>query len=294
MVRGDSRRGGRIRLALLAVLALTAGCRANQPTSITDVLSGDELARAWAPSNYRSWIPAQGVLPTAELRGDHLTVRNIRNCEYLNAEDYVVRYYDKTFDLRQLQTVDFVTVPFRDSPTLAHTMLSFGFSNADYLAVSVEARYEQGETYSPVKGAMRQYELMYVVADERDVIGLRAKHRKDDVFLYRTRASPELGRALLLDMMARANKLAAEPEFYDALSNNCTTNIVAHVNRAQPGRVPLNVGVLLPGYADRLAYDLGLLDTQLPFEKLKKQAQIDRVATRHAEATDFSQRIRQR
>jgi hypothetical protein len=94
--------------------------------------------------------------------------------------------------------------------------------------------------------------------------------------------------------MARTNKLAAEPEFYDALSNNCTTNIVTHVNRAQPGRVPLNIGVLLPGYADRLAYDMGLLDTQLPFEKLKKQAQIDRVATRYAEAADFSQRIRQR
>ena len=91
-----------------------------------------------------------------------------------------------------------------------------------------------------------------------------------------------------------ANKLAAEPEFYDALSNNCTTNIVAHVNRVQPGRVPMNVGMLLPGYADRLAYDLGLLDTQLPFEKLKRQAQIDRVASRYADEPDFSRRIRQR
>jgi hypothetical protein len=292
MVRGDSRMGSRIGGALLVVLALAAGCRSQQPTSITDVLSGDELARAWAPSNFRTWLPAQAVLATAELRGDFLTVRNIRNCEYLNADDYVVRHYDKTYDLRQLQTVDFVTVPFQDAPTLAHTMLSFGFGNGEYLAVSVEARYEQGETYSPVKGAMRQYELMYVIADERDVIGVRAKHRQDDVYLYRTRASPELARALLLDMLARANKLAAEPEFYDALSNNCTTNIVAHVNRAQPGRVPLNIGTLLPGYADRLAYDLGLLDTRLPFEKLKKEAKIDRVAARYADATDFSQRIR--
>ena len=95
-------------------------------------------------------------------------------------------------------------------------------------------------------------------------------------------------------MLARANKLAAEPEFYDALSNNCTTNIVAHVNRTQPGRVPLNIGTLLPGYADRLAYDLGLLDTRLPFEKLKKEAKIDRVASRYAEASDFSHRIRVR
>jgi hypothetical protein len=273
--------------------AVMAGCR-SQPTDLTDVLTGDELARTWAPSNYRTWVPAQAVLATAELRGDSLTVRNIRNSQYLNADDYVVRYYDKTFDLRGLRSVDFFTVPFQDSPTLAHTMLSFGFDDGEFLAVSVEARYEEGETYSPVKGALRQYELIYVIADERDVIVLRAKHRKDDVYLYRTRATPELARALLLDVMARANKLAAEPEFYDALSNNCTTNIVAHVNRIQPGRVPLNVGMLLPGYADRLAYDLGLLDTQLPFEKLKRQARIDRVASRYADEADFSQRIRQR
>jgi hypothetical protein len=292
-VRRDSRYLGWTGTALLAVTAAAAGCR-SQPTDLTDVLTGDELARTWAPSNYRTWIPAQAVLATAELRGDSLTVRNIRNSQYLNADDYVVRYYDKTFDLRRLRSVDFVTVPFQDSPTLAHTMLSFGFGDGDFLAVSVEARYEEGETYSPVKGALRQYELIYVVADERDVIVLRAKHRKDDVYLYRTRATPEMARALLLDVMARANKLAAEPEFYDALSNNCTTNIVAHVNRIQPGRVPLNVGMLLPGYADRLAYDLGLLDTQLPFEKLKRQAQIDRVASRYADEPDFSQRIRQR
>ncbi len=292
-MRGCRRLCGWSTLILLAGIAVTASCRSH-PTDLTDVLTGDELARTWAPSNYRTWIPAQAVLPTAELRGDSLTVRNIRNSQYLNADDYVVRYYDKTFDLRQLRSVDFVTVPFQDSPTLAHTMLSFGFDDGNFLAVSVEARYEQGETYSPVKGALRQYELIYVVADERDVIVLRAKHRKDDVYLYRTRATPELARALLLDVMARANKLAAEPEFYDALSNNCTTNIVAHVNRVQPGRVPMNVGMLLPGYADRLAYDLGLLDTQLPFEKLKRQARIDRVAARYADEADFSQRIRQR
>jgi hypothetical protein len=289
----DSRYLGWTGAALLAMTAAAAGCR-SQPADLTDVLTGDELARTWAPSNYRTWIPAQAVLATAELRGDSLTVRNIRNSQYLNADDYVVRYHDKTFDLRKLRSVDFVTVPFQDSPTLAHTMLSFGFDDGDFLAVSVEARYEEGETYSPVKGALRQYELIYVVADERDVIVLRAKHRKDDVYLYRTRATPELARALLLDVMARANKLSAEPEFYDALSNNCTTNIVAHVNRVQPGRVPMNVGMLLPGYADRLAYDLGLLDTQLPFEKLKRQAQIDRVASRYADEPDFSRRIRQR
>lgn len=293
-MRGCRQSSDWLGLVVLAAIASAAGCHSKRPAEIADVLSGEELARAISPSNYRAWIPAQAVPPTAELRGDLLTVHNIRNCQYLNADDYVVRYYDKTFDLHRLRSVDFITVPFQESPTLAHTMLSFGFDDQEFLAVSIEARYEQGETYSPLKGALRQYELIYVVADERDVIGLRAKHRKDDVYLYRTRATPELARALLLDVLARANKLAAQPEFYDALSNNCTTNIVAHVNRVRPGRVPLDVGVLLPGYADRLAYDLGLLDTQLPFEKLKSQAKIDRVASRYAEDPDFSRRIRQR
>jgi hypothetical protein len=173
-------------------------------------------------------------------------------------------------------------------------MLSFGFGESDYLAVSVEARMEEGQSYSPVKGLMRQYELMYVVADERDVIPLRTKHRDVDVYLYPTRATPHQARVLLLDMMARVNKLTVEPEFYDTFSNNCTTNIVAHINRMAPGKVAPNVGVLLPGFSDRLAYDLGLLDTQDTFERTKKRALINQRANRYAAADDFSVKIRRR
>jgi hypothetical protein len=221
------------------------------------------MSRAVLPSNHRNWEPAQAVLPYAQLNGNQLTIRNVRNCQYLSEDDYIVRHYDKTVDLNRLQSVDFLVVPFKDTPSLAHTMLSFGFNDQDYLAVSVEVRREVGETYSPIKGALRQYELVYIVADERDVIALRTQHRDDDVYLYRTRATPEQARTLLLDVMARVNKLATQPEFYDTFSNNCTTNIVAHINRMKPGRIPVNIGVLLPGYADRLAYDLGLLDTNV-------------------------------
>jgi hypothetical protein len=239
-------------------------------------------------------MPSLAVSPYATLFGDRLTVYNIRNCQYLSADDYIVRHYDKTFRLGNLQAVDFVVVPFKDTPTLAHTMLSFGFGEDGYLAVSIEARLEAGESYSPIKGALGQYELMYVVADEHDVIGLRAKHRNDDVYLYRARTTPEQSHRLLLDVMTRVNKLAAQPEFYHTLSNNCTTNIVSHINRLSPGRVPLDVGTLLPGYADRLAYDLGLIDTSLPFEAAKREANISRVAVRHLDEPDFSQRIRRR
>jgi hypothetical protein len=275
------------------LLAVLSGCaNARRGTGLMDVLSPAELSKAVAPSNHRQWIPSLAVLPHAEFSGNHVTIRNIRHCEYLSEDDYIVRHYDKTFDLDQLQSVDFMVVPFQAVPSLAHTMLSFGFGEQGYLAVSVETRLEVGESYSPIKGAMRQYELMYVLADERDVIPLRTKHRKADVYLYRTRATPPQARALLLDVLARVNKLAVEPEFYDTFTNNCTTNIVDHVNRVYPSRVPMRIGVLLPGYADRLAYDLGLLDSQDTFERVRKRARVNTAANRYAQSPDFSEKIR--
>jgi hypothetical protein len=279
-------------LALLSPLA--SGCRSSRPTKLTQVLTGAELAKTAAPSTLRDWVPNLAVLPRAEVRGDRVTIYNLRNTKYLTADDYIVRHYDKTFDLQQLRTVDFLVVPFKDAPTMAHTMLSFGFGEEGHVALSVEARLEEGEKYSPVGGALRQYELMYVLADERDVILLRTKYRKDDVYLYRTKATPEQARWLFLDVLARVNKLAVQPEFYDTLANNCTTNIVAHINRLRPGRVPLDIGVVLPGYADRLAYDLGLLDTEFSFEKTRRNALISRVANRYEDNADFSAKIRRR
>ena len=277
----------------MLVLAVLSGCASRRPpTKLTDFLSQEELERAVTPSNHRRWEPYLAVLPYAELQGQQLTVRNIRNCKYLSENDYIVRHYDKTFDLNRLEAVDFLVVPFKEAPNLAHTMLSFGFGGNDYLVVSVEARLEEGQSYSPVKGLMRQYELMYVVADERDVIPLRTKHRDVDVYLYRTRTTPEQARLLLVDMMARANKLAFEPEFYDTFTNNCTTNIVNHINRIAPGKIGPSVGVLLPGLSDRLAYDLGLLDTTDTFERTKQRALINRRANRYLAAADFSEKIR--
>lgn len=243
-------------------------------------------------SNDRDWRPDQAILPHAKFKGDQVKVYNIRNCIYRSDEDYIVRHYDKTFDLNQLKTVDFLVVPFPDAPDLAHTMLSFGFEDEEYVVISIEIRREKGESYSPVAGALRQYEIMYVVADERDAIGVRTNIRNNDVYLYRSTATPEQARALFVDMLNRANKLRAEPEFYDTFTNNCTTNIVKHVNNLQPGSVPYTIHVLLPGHADRLAYDLGLLDRSRPFEELKRLSRINDLAGRYSESPDFSKKIR--
>ena len=142
------------------------------------------------PSNLRDWSPDQAVLPYAETSGDLVHVHNIRNCRYFSADSFVVQYYDKTYDLRTLETVDFIVVPFPNLPRLAHTMLSFGFDGDEHVAVSVEIRREKGETYQFLRGIMDKYELMYVVGDERDLVKLRTNYRGDDVYLYRAGDPP--------------------------------------------------------------------------------------------------------
>lgn len=244
------------------------------------------------PSNDRDWSPDQAILSTAQFSGDKVHVRNIRNCAYRTAQDYDVRHYDKTFDLGKLDEVDFIVVPFVDSPSLAHTFVSFGFQDQGHLAVSVEIRKEKGETYDPVKAAMGKYELMYVVGDERDLIGLRTNQRLDDVYLYKARVSPELARAFFVDVMERVNWLAENPELYDTLTNNCTTNIARHVNNVSPGAVPYNYEILFPGYSDRLAYDLKLIDTELPFDQARALARVNPRAQAFRDEPDFSKAIR--
>lgn len=248
--------------------------------------------KALVPTNNRTWAPDQARLPIAEFHGDDIIIHNVRNCRYVTSDDYVVQYYDKRIRLSDVETVDFVVVPFDDTPSIAHTMLSFGTKEGDYLVSSVEIRKEHDEEYSPWKGFFNQYELMYVIGDERDLINLSSNYYESDVYLYRTVASPEQAQALLVDVLRRANKLAATPEFYNTLTNNCTTNIVSHVNKISPKRVPYDVRILLPGYSDEYAYQLGLLDNRLPFEQLRQASRINHLAERYRDDDRFSQLIR--
>jgi hypothetical protein len=274
---------GRLASAALVCAAL-AGCRS--------------VEKRISPSHFRDWAPEQALLPTAEFRSPQVTVRNVRNCRYFANDIYLVDYYDKAFDLRYVRGVDFIVVPFSGMPALAHTMLSFKIIGPDglpdYLAVSVETRKERLEEYSPVKGSARQYELMYVLADERDVIQYRTNYSGQDVFLYQTTATPESARLLLMDVLNRVNQIAKEPEFYDTLTNNCTTNIVSHINRIHPNRVLSDVRVLLPGYSDELAYDHGLIAAHGSFLDTKQRAYINPLAHRYAGREDFSLLIRRR
>jgi hypothetical protein len=247
---------------------------------------------AQRPRNDRVWSPDQRELPYAEISGRTARVHNVRNASYRSTSDFTVAYDDRTYDLDALESVWFVVEPFSGMPGPAHTFLSFGFAGGEYVSISVEIRKEQGESFSPLKGLLRQYEITYVVADERDVVKLRTNYRRDSVYLYRVKASPEQARTLFVAMLERANALRERPEFYNTLTNTCTTNIVRHVNEIAPRRVPLSPKVLLPAFSDRLAYDLGLLDTDLPFEQARERHRINERAMRFADDPEFSRKIR--
>ena len=244
------------------------------------------------PSNHRDWTPDQERLPRVEIEGRRVRVHNLRHASYRSTHDYDVAWKERTYDLDRLRSAWFMVEPFSDFKGPAHTLMSFGFEGNQYLAVSVELRKEKGEEFSPLKGLFRQYELMYVLGDERDLLQLRTTHRRDEVYLYPVRASRERIEQMLLGMLRRANRLREEPEFYNTLTNSCTTNIVRHVNELVPGRVPWSYKVLLPGYSDELAYDLGLIDTDLPFAQAQRRFRIDQKAQRIGDREDFSREIR--
>jgi hypothetical protein len=247
------------------------------------------------PSNDRQWQPDLTLLPYATVDGEMVTMHNIRNFDYRGEFDYSSAYYDKTFDLNKLESVDLFAIYWM-GPAIAHTILSFNFGDKDYLAVSIEARKELGEGYSTIKGFFRQYELTYIVADERDVIRLRTNYRKDppeEVYLYRLRPPKENARRLFLEYSRKMNELHEKPAFYNTLLDNCTTAIWFNT-RVNPGHLPFSWKILLSGYVPEYLYESHGLATQLPFEELQKQAHINSVAQASDQSSDFSQRIRER
>ncbi len=247
-----------------------------------------------SPSNDRDWANDQKVLAYAEFEGDNATIRNVRNFSYTSTTDYTPNYYDTTVDISKVKKVYFIVEPFSGYRGAAHTFLSFEFPDNKFIAISVEIRKEKGESFSAVDGLFRNYEITYVIADERDAIKLRSNYRNDEVFVYPVRTSTPTGaQELFRAMLTRANTLREKPEFYNTLTNTCTTNIVSHINDILPDRVPFDPSILLPENSDRFAYDLGLLDTELSFEEARKYFNINERALLYAEHPDFSVKIRE-
>jgi hypothetical protein len=251
---------------------------------------------AWSsisPSSDRHWIPEQTRLPQASIRGDSVRIHNVRDFTYTARHDFTSRYDDRAYDLGKLVSVWYVLTPFTErwrGP--AHSFVSFGFADSQFVSISVEARREPGETYDAVKGLFKRFEIMYVIGDERDLIGQRAAFSTERVYLYPIKSSPERMRQMFLSMLERANKLREQPEFYNTLTNNCTSNVVAHVNQIAPRTVPAGIKTILPGYTDEVAHSLGLIDTDLDIARARERYLVNARAKQFIRDSLFSFRIR--
>src|SRR5215469_3981332 len=242
------------------------------------------------PSNDRDWQPESAVLAYASIDGDRITLHNIRNFDYRSEKDFTPAYYDRTFDLRQLDSVDLFAVYWM-GPEIAHVFLSFGFTDGNHVAISIEARSERNDTYSSLKGFFRQYELYYAVGDERDIVRVRTNYRLhpvEDVYLYRLQGDATSRRRVFLEYLRRINALKEHAEWYNTLTTNCT-NTIWMISRVNPGHAPYSWKILLSGHVPELLYEEGRLDTSVPFDELRRRAYINVVAHAADQAPDFSQ-----
>jgi hypothetical protein len=249
--------------------------------------------RAIEPSNERSWEPENAVLAYADIEGDRITLHNIRNFDYRTETDFTPGYYDRTFDLNQLASVDMFTVYWM-GPSIAHVFVSFGFTDGAHVSFSIETRREKGQSYSSTAGFFRQFTLYYAVGDERDIVRVRTNYRKDPperVYLYRLRGSEAAARKLFLGYLEHINELKEHAKWYNTITSNCTTSIWV-MTRLNPGHVPFSWKILLSGYLPEYLYEQGRLDTTVPFAELQRRAYINPRAQAADEAADFSQRIR--
>lgn len=246
------------------------------------------------PGADRSWTPEHRRLARAAFLDDsRVTIHDLRDFSYTSETSFTERYLERTYDLGTLESAWFVLTPFLTAwRGPAHAFVSFGFSGGDYVAISVEARREVGETYGFVSGVLRRFELAYIVGTERDLIGRRALHDGGDVLLYPIEAPRERLRQMFVEMLQRGNALQEHPEFYNTLANNCTSNLVDHVNRMIPGRIPSSLKTILPGYTDEVAHSLGLIDAHGSLDELRARFRINDRARAARPDDDFSAVIR--
>ncbi len=241
-------------------------------------------------SHDRPWRPEVAVMPRAFIDGDNVRITGVRDFTYRSRHDFDIRYEERNIQLSHLTGIDFYVSYWAEGP-VGHTFLSFMFDNAPPLSISIETRPEVGEGFDPIASLFKQFELIYVVGSERDLVASRPKHRNEATYLYRLNASPGDARALLMVYLKRINELAERPEWYHLLTNSCTINIIRYANAAgREGR--FDIRHLLNGLIDSYLYHSGRIDTTLPFDELRRRSLINEAVIKAGDAPDFSDRIR--
>lgn len=245
------------------------------------------------PSLTRDWSPDQALMPSVDfLDNGKIHIKGIRDNDYRTIRDYDLKHYDKEIALDDVETAWLAISPFGGMGA-AHAFLSFGLKDGTYIAISIEVRRKKRQSFSPFKAFIRQFEIMYVIADETDVIRLRTNCTKYIVRLFPLQAEKKLIQTVFLDVLKRADKLGKEPEFYNTLWNNCTTNIIRHTRRFSKKPIPFwNFRYLFPESLDQIAYKLNIIDTHLPYEDARKHFDITELAMTTEIGGEFSTVIR--
>jgi len=287
--------GLRLALAIsFAVLAIWLLWKARRPhASLLFIGLFLGVVAWWAfipPSHDRPWRPEVAVMPRATINGDRVHITGVRNFEYRSLSDFTPHYEERDLQLSHLTGLDFFVSYWSEGP-VGHTFLSFIFDNAEPLSISIETRPEVGEGFDPLASLFKQFELIYVVGDEHDLVRVRTNYRKETVYLYHLNSTPDAVRRLFMIYLNRINELADRPEFYHLLSNSCTINIIRYANAAgRAGR--FDIRHLLNGLIDSYLYHSGRVNTTLDFDELRRRSLINGVAEAADNAPDFSERIR--
>ena len=281
---------------LIVTLAAVFLLRRNH-LGIIVAFAGFALVALWwfslKPLSDRDWQPDDAQTAWADINGDEVTIHNVRNCDYMTEKEYTCHWETRNYNLANIRGAD-IFITWWGPTLIAHPIVSFDFGEQGHVPMSIETRDEVGQGYSAIRGFFRQYALIYIVSDERDVIRLRTNFRKDEeVYLFRTTATPALARKVFLDYLQRVNELNRQPEWYNAVTNNCTTNIAVAAAEAQHKEVRDDWRILLNGKMDEMMYEnSGLVTGGLPLPALKAQAHINVAARAADDSPQWSKLIR--
>jgi len=244
------------------------------------------------PTNEKDWALDVARISHGEIQGNTLTMYNVRNFDYKSETLFYQHWETRNYNLKNLQGMD-IFLSYWASDHIAHTILSWDFGEDGHLPISIETRKDLTQEYSSIKGFFKQFEICYIAADEKDIIRLRTNFRKERVYLYRLQVSQQAARALLEDYLAKMKNLVDEPDFYNALSHNCTTTIQIHANAIRADRPPpLDWRLIASGHVDELLYDRGVISSKLPLAQLRKMSRIDLIMQKEGK-DDFSNIMRQ-